>query len=160
PAKAPVVASAVVTLSQNTTVSQTQIGNTLTWQGADLANFDPASMYPLGGYTVSRSTDGGGVYQLLTTLPVTWVNSAPAPSVSYFDQVTLVNGDTNTYLVQAFDAPPDLPAPLSQAVTQGSLHVTTYDPVAAHPITPNTALDRNALRPFGAANERIVNIRF
>jgi hypothetical protein len=160
PAKAPLVDNATVTLIQNNNNLQTLIGNTLVWQGADQANFDPTSMYPLGGYTLSRSTDGGGVYQVLATSPVTFVNGIPASSVTYFDQVPLVNGNTNTYLVQAFDAPPDLPVPLSQAATQGLVHTTTYNPVTAHAITPNTALDRNALRPFGAPNEQVVNIRF
>lgn len=160
PAKAPLVGDVAVTLTQNNNNLQTLIGNTLNWQGADQANFDTTSMYPLGGYTLSRSTDGGGVYEVLATLPVTFVKGIPAASVTYFDQVPLVNGNTNTYLVQAFDAPPDLPVPLSQAATQGLVHTTTYNPVTAHAITPNTALDRNALRPFGAPNEQVVNIRF
>ncbi|HVZ82016.1 MAG TPA: hypothetical protein VHE12_14610 [bacterium] len=161
PAKPPVVNDRSVSLSQNTTNLQTLIGNSLSWKGADQApNYDPASMYPLGGYTLSRSTDGGGVYQVLATLPVTLVNGVPASTVTYFDEVPLVNGSTNTYLVQAFDAPPDLPVPLAQAVTEGWVHTTSYDPVVAHSITPNTALDRNAIRPFGASNEQVVNIRF
>jgi hypothetical protein len=163
PAKAPVLSSSAVTLSQNTSNAVTN-GNTLSWAGADQAgSFDPTMMYPLGGYAVYRSVDGGGVYQWVRTVAVTFQGGYPASPVSWTDNLTpdqLVNGNTNSYLIQAFDSPPDLPVPLSQAVTEGLVHSTSYAPVIAHTISPNTALDRNALRPFGASNERIVNIRF
>lgn len=158
------ITAAPVTLTQNTVSTQTAIGNSLSWGGADQASgpasFNSQTMYPLGGYEVSSSSDGGNVYQILATLPVTLVNGYPAPVVGYFDQVQLVSGSTYSYLVQAFDNPPDLPVPLSQAVTEGWVHVVPYQPVNAYPISPNTALDRNAIRPFGASNEQIVNIRF
>ncbi|HJT25653.1 MAG TPA: hypothetical protein VJ873_13845, partial [bacterium] len=169
PAKPPVVLNTTVAVGQNTNNTQTLIGNTLTWQAADFTppgqlNFDSATMYPLGGYVLYRSEDGGAVYDLVkfppVILPVTVVGGVPSNPVSYFDQVTLVGGKTYTYLVQAFDRPPDLPVPLSQAVTEGLVHETNYQPVNAYPISPNTALDRNSIRPFGAPNEQVVNIRF
>lgn len=172
PARAPIVSNAAVSLSQNSISSQTVIGNTLNWTGADQpgvdpvtkvnlpTGIDPATMYPLGGYSVYRSLDGGAVYDFINELPVSLVQGLPSASVSYFDQVQLVGGSANTYLIQAFDAPPDLPVPLSQAATQGLAHVTSYTPVTAYPIGTNTALDRNAIRPFGKSNEKVVNIRF
>ena len=169
PAKPPAVANTTVTVAQNSSNAQTLIGNTLTWQAADFTppnqlNFDPTTMYPLGGYVLYRSKDGGAVYDFTdfppVILPVTLMGGVPSNPVSYFDEVPLVGGKTYTYLVQAFDHPPDLPVPLSQAVTEGWVHETTYQPVNAYPISPNTALDRNAIRPFGASNERVVNIRF
>jgi hypothetical protein len=121
-------------------------------------------MYPLGGYVVYRSTDGGGVYDLGAgqpgIVPVTLVNGNPASPVTYFDQVELVGGPTYTYLVQAFDAPPDLPVSVRNNLTQGLVHTANYDLVTAYPVGSNTALDRNAIRPFGASNEQKVNIRF
>jgi len=117
-------------------------------------------MYPLGGYSISRSSDGGGVYQIIGTVPVTLVNGIPTAAASYFDQVPLINGTAYTYLVQAFDSPPDLPVSLSEAVTENLVHTSSYNPVTGYPISPSTALDRNAIRPFGATNEQSVNIRF
>ena len=96
----------------------------------------------------------------MTQIPVTFVDGIAASPVSYFHQVQLVGGTAHTYLIQAYDSPPDLPVPLSQAATQGLAHASSYNPVTAYPISPNTALDRNAIRPFGAANEKLVNIRF
>ncbi len=159
------VTAAPVTLAQNTNSNQTLIGNTLSWGGADQASgpitsFNPQTMYPLGGYEVYRSEDGGSVYQELATLPVTLVNGYPSPTAGYFDQVQLIAGGTYTYLVQAFDLPPNLTVPLSQAITTELVHEADYQPVNAYPISPDTALDRNAIRPYGAANERVVNIRF
>ncbi len=153
------VTGSPVTLTQNTSDTQTLIGNTLSWGGAD-QTFNPQTMYPLGGYSISRSMDGGGVYQNIGTIPATFVNGLPTASASYFDPVTLINGIPYTYLVQAFDNPPDLPVPLSEAVTEDLVHLSGYNPVTGYPISPNTALDRNAIRPFGASNEQLVKIRF
>jgi hypothetical protein len=160
------ISGAPVTLTQNSSNAQTLIGNTLSWGGADQpsvlnpSGINPDTMYPLGGYSVSRSSDGGGVYQDLAIVPVTFVDNIPTAVANYFDQVQLINGSTLTYLVQAFDNPPDLPVALAAAVTEGLVHVSPYNPVTAYPISPNTALDRNAIRPFGASNEQLVNIRF
>ncbi len=165
PAKPPVVLNATVNLAQNSDSAQTLIGNTLSWVGADQGGIDPTTMYPLGGYVIYRSKDGGGIYDTSdfppAIIPVTLVNGMPSSPVVYFDQTQLVNGPTYTYLVQAFDSPPDLPVPLSQAVTQGLVHTTPYNIVTAYPVSSNTALDRNAIRPFSALpNEKVVNIRF
>ena len=46
------------------------------------------------------------------------------------------------------------------AATQGLVHTATYSAATAYPISNNTALDRNAIRPFGKPNEQLVNIRF
>ncbi len=148
-----------VTLTQNASNAQTLIGNTLSWGGADLTGFDPTTMYPLGGYSISRSSDGGGVYQNIAIVPVTFVNGLPTAAANYFDQVPLINGSAYTYLVQAFDNPPNLPVGFSEAVTEGLVHLSTYNPVTGFPISPNTALDRNAIHPT-IANENSVNIRF
>lgn len=152
PAAPPILSSAAVTLTQNNSNAQIVIGNGLSWEGADQAGFDPTRMYPLGGYHVFRSSDGGAVYQALGDVPATFVGGVPASPVSYFDQVPLINGSAYTYLVQAFDNPPDAPVSLA--------HVASYQTAQAFPISPNTALDRNAIRPYGAPNEQVVNIRF
>lgn len=156
------VSVAPVTVTQNASNAQTLIGNTLSWGGADQQGaFNPQTMYPLGGYEIYSSTDGGSVYQAVATLPVTLINGFPSPVVGYFDQEALIGGSTYTYLIQAFDAPPNLPVPYAQAVTEGLVHTASYQPVSAFPISPNTALDRNAIRPkSGVANEAVVNIRF
>ncbi len=175
PAKPPIVTDTAVSLSQSQ--GGTIQGNTLIWSAANMMvtvinngvtsvtsnveNFDPANMYPLGGYLLSRSTDGGGIYTY------THIISAPTPSsgatigpaaVTYFDPVQLVQGNTNTYLIQAFDAPPDLPLPLAQAVTQSWVHLSNYNLVTAYPLNAGAALDLNAIRPFGTATK--VHIRF
>jgi hypothetical protein len=70
---------------------------------------------------------------------------------TYTDPVTLIGGTAYTYLVRAYDVPGDNP---------GMAHETPYNLVTAYPLAASTALDRNALRPFGALNEQVVNIRF
>jgi hypothetical protein len=82
--------------------------------------------------------------------------------VSFTDGVSLVGGPSYTYLVQAYDSPPDLPGFVSQsqAVTQGLVHTTSYSTTIAYALSASTALDRNAIRPMGAPNEQKVNIRF
>jgi hypothetical protein len=98
---------------------------------------------------------------LVNQVPVTFINDIPSRPITCFDQIPLIGTSAHTYLIQAFDAPPDLPVPLSQAATQGLAHTTSYNPVIAYPVGSNTALDRNAIRPFSnLANEQKVNIRF
>jgi hypothetical protein len=58
-------------------------------------------------------------------------------------------------LIQAFD----LPAGVSSN-NLSMVHETPYNPITAYPLSAGAALDRNAIRPNGAANERVVNIRF
>ncbi|HUO57648.1 MAG TPA: hypothetical protein VMV05_05675 [bacterium] len=159
PARPPIVQNESVSVSQDTSSAQTVIGNTLLWTGADQPSdgfpptgVDNTTMYPLGGYHIYSSTDGGGVYTPLATLPATLINGVAAAQCSYFDAVELIGGSTYTYLVQAFDAPPDCPVSLA--------HATSYNSVTAYPISPDTALDRNALRPNGSPNEQVVKIRF
>jgi hypothetical protein len=157
PAKPPVVANAAVSLAQNSDVSQAAIGNTLTWWPANTQSllydlYDPLCMYPLGGYFLYRSTDGGGTYQLAATVYSSGVSGSVAAPVTYFDEAELIGGSTYTYLVEAFDSPPDSPIALS--------HRAPYNLATAYPISLDTALDRNSLRPFGALNEQKVNIRF
>lgn len=139
PARPPVITEPLVTVTQD------QNGNTLSWTAANSgpSAFDPQTMYPLAGYNIYRSSDGGGTYQKL--------NSFPVVSTSYLDPVQVVGGVANTYLVKAVDAPPDDPS---------VAHETPYSPLLVFPLTPNTALDRNAIKPNGSSNERLVNIRF
>ena len=58
---------------------------------------------------------------------------------------------TRTYQVRAYDAPADAPE---------MAHESCYPSVTVDSLSAKTALDRNSLRPFGADNERSVNIRF
>jgi len=143
PAKPPVVDNPTVTLVQS------QNGNTLSWTAANSVSgdFNSATMYPLGGYHIYRSSDGGGTYQLL--------NPQGTASTSYTDNVSVINGTSYTYLVRAFDVPPNV------SVTDPNMvHESTYTIVTANGLSASTALDRNSLRPFGAPNEQVVNIRF
>jgi hypothetical protein len=71
------------------------------------------------------------------------------------DPVAVVGGTAYTYLVQAFDMPPDV------STTDPTMtHQTPYDPITAYPLGAGAALDRNSIRPYGASNEQIVHIRF
>ena len=165
PAAPPLVMNPMVSISQG------EGGNSLSWWPANTTAAGPVSlydllntttMYPLGGYSVYRSVDGGAVYQPLAAIvPAAAAGTAPA-GVTFADGVSLVGGPSYTYLVQAFDAPPDIPGFISQgqAVTQGLVHATSYLTSIAYSLNASTALDRNAVRPFGAANEQNVNIRF
>lgn len=147
PARPPIVNNPTVNLVQ------AQNGNTLSWTAANInpsnnaSVFDQTTMYPLGGYHVYRSSDGGGTYQL--------VESQGTTSTSYTDPVALVNGNTYTYLVKAFDDPPNV-----NTTNLNMIHETPYNPLSAFALSASTALDRNSLRPFGAGNEQIVHIRF
>ena len=142
PAKPPVVDNAALTLTQ------TQSGNTISWSAANkTGEYDPATMYPLGGYHIYRSTDSGGTYQLL--------NPQGDTSTSYNDGVTITDGNSYTYLVRAYDAPPNV-----NTNDPNMIHETTYNSIVASSISASTALDRNSLRPYGASNEQVVHIRF
>jgi hypothetical protein len=143
PAKPPIVENGKLTLVQ------AQSGNAISWNPANTpsSDFDPLSMYPLGGYRVYRSTDGGGTYQL--------IGSTSASVTTYTDPVTVINGSNYTYLVRAFDAPPDV-----DTSDPAMVHDSLYGTVTAYSLNASTALDRNSLRPYGAANEQLVHIRF
>jgi hypothetical protein len=143
PAKPPVVDNAALTLTQ------TQTGNTISWQAANSnsGDFIPATMYPLGGYSVYRSGDGGGTYELLASQGVSLT--------SYFDKETIINGSSYTYEVFAFDAPPNV-----NTSNSNMIHQSVYNTITANGLTASTALDRNSLRPFGASNEQVVHVRF
>jgi len=145
PAKPPVVENPALTLVQ------TQNGNTLTWTAAfnNPKDYDPTTMYPLGGYHVYRSTDGGGTYGLL--------NPQGTTSTTYTDQVSVINGATYQYLVRAYDAPPNV-----NTSDPNMIHETVYNSVVASPLSASTALDRNSIRPFRnqPGDAATVNIRF
>ena len=143
PAKPPVVDNAALTLTQ------TQSGNTISWQAANglPGDFNSATMYPLGGYRVYRSSDGGGTYQLLDAQGDTLT--------SYTDDVSIINGSNYTYTVYAYDAPPNV-----NTNDPNMVHESPYNSIFAPSISASTALDRNSLRPFGAPNEQVVDIRF
>jgi hypothetical protein len=143
PAKPPVVDN------PNLTLNQTQNGNVISWTAANSnpGDYVPATMYPLGGYSIYRSSDGGGSYQLLASQGV--------GLLSYTDQVSIINGAAYTYVVYAYDAPPNVNTSNSSMV-----HETTYNTVTATGLSASTALDRNSLRPFGSSNEQVVDIRF
>ncbi len=164
PAKPPIILNTSVTLSQSQ--GGTIQGNTLTWWAANMngnsVTFDAANMYPLGGYLLSRSTDGGGIYSYTHIIPVPTSSGTTLNPINYFDAVQLIQGATNTYLIQAFDAPPDLPVPMAQAVTQDWVHLSTYNLVTAYLLNAGAALTRNAIRPFGNLRKRenVVDIRF
>ena len=143
PAKPPVVDNAALTLTQ------TQSGNTISWQAANglPGDFNSTTMYPLGGYRVYRSSDGGGTYQLLDAQGDTLT--------SYTDDVSIINGSNYTYTVYAYDAPPNV-----NTNDPNMVHESPYNSIFAPSISASTALDRNSLRPFGAPNEQVVDIRF
>jgi hypothetical protein len=143
PAKPPVVDNPVLTKNQ------TQSGNTISWTAANSnpGDFTPATMYPLGGYSVYRSSDGGGTYQLVSIF---------GPGVtSCLDPVSILNGTSYTYTVYAFDAPPNV-----NTNDSNMIHQSPYSTILAPSLSASTALDRNSLRPFGAPNEQVVDIRF
>ena len=110
-------------------------------------DFNAATMYPLGGYRVYRSSDGGGTYQLLDAQGDTLT--------SYTDDVSIINGSNYTYTVYAYDAPPNV-----NTNDPNMVHESPYNSIFAPSISASTALDRNSLRPFGAPNEQVVDIRF
>ncbi len=155
PAEPPYVGNTKVSLAQSQQGDQT--GNQLTWAPANnpatYPYFDPTKMYPLGGYYVYRSSDGGGTYQLVTVVPSS--QGTTQTSISYFDPVQLVNGSAYTYLVWAFDQPAGV-----NTSEVNMVHETPYTPITAFPLTAGAALDRNAIRPNGALDEQSVGIRF
>jgi hypothetical protein len=139
PAKPPVVTNGTVTALPR------QGGVTLSWAppaNSGSGGFDPKNQYPLAGYRIYRSLDGGGTYQ--------FAGQVPADLNGYFDLVDTLSGNSFTYLVRAYDVPPDDPE---------AFHETPYPPVTVESLGAGTALDRNALRPFGLPHEREVNLR-
>jgi hypothetical protein len=152
PAKPPIINDGAVT------VSQSGNANTLSWYPADLAVpftnppvtvFDPTSMYPLGGYVIFQSQDGGATYPVSFT---SGIGQPSAGSVTYVDPENIVGGLAFTYLVQAFDDPPDAPVSLA--------HSSSYNIVTAFPLGASTALDLNAIRPNDpTGNAKVVNLR-
>ncbi len=143
PAKPPVVDNPVLTKNQ------TQSGNTINWTAANSnpGDFTPATMYPLGGYSVYRSSDGGGTYQLVSIFG--------SGVTSCLDPVSILNETSYTYTVYAFDAPPNV-----NTSDPNMIHQSPYGTILAPSLSTSTALDRNSLRPFGAPNEQVVDIRF
>ncbi len=145
PAKPPVVDNPTLTLAQ------TQNGNTISWTPANSnpGDYVSATMYPLGGYHVYRSTDGGGTYTLL--------NPQGTTATTYIDQVSVINGATYQYLVRAYDAPPNV-----NTGDPNMIHESVYNSVVASPLSASTALDRNSIRPFRnlPGDAASVNIRF
>jgi|GEM_PF-1652042 len=152
PAATPYVGNTQVTLVQNQTNNQTF--NILSWAPANIPSsyYDPTKMYPLGGYYVYRSSDGGGTYQLVSSLAS---SEGATQTLSYSDPVQLVNGSAYTYLIWAFDAPAGV-----DTSNVNMVHETPYSPITAYPLSAGAALDRNAIRPNGASNERVVHVRF
>ncbi|HXL73686.1 MAG TPA: hypothetical protein VN963_08690, partial [bacterium] len=142
PAAPPIVPTTTLSLNQ------TQTGNIISWTAADPpAQFNTATMYPLGGYNLYRSSDGGGTYQSVSIV---------GPNVtSCLDPVSIINATSYTYTVYAFDAPPNV-----NTNDPNMIHQTPYGTVLAAGLSASTALDRNSLRPFGASNEQVVDIRF
>jgi hypothetical protein len=153
PAEPPYVGNPQVSLSQIQQGNQT--GNLLSWMPANIPStyFDPTKMYPLGGYYVFRSTDGGGTYGLVGTVASS--EGATQSPVTFFDQVSLVGGVANTYLIWAFDAPAGV-----NTSDVNMVHETPYTPMTAFPLAAGAALDRNAIRPNGASQEQYLGIRF
>ncbi len=146
PAKPPVVNDGTVTIAQSGNA------NTLSWYPANLAVpltappvtvFDPTTMYPLGGYVVYQSVDGGATYPVSFT---TGISQPSAGLVTYSDPETIVGGNAFSYLVQAFDNPPDVPTALA--------HFSSYNVVTAFALGASNALDLNAIRP-GTANNAV-----
>jgi hypothetical protein len=155
PARPPLVADRAVTVHQD------QNGNTLTFWPANTSLgaaqlydlYDGSAMYPVGGYRVYKSLDGG-VYSLVGTAPPSPPSAAVSP-VTFLDAgATVIQGSTLTYLVRAFDAPPDVDLTNTLFV-----HEVPYREVVAKGLSASTALDRNAIRPNGLPNEHQVNIR-
>lgn len=134
PAKPPVVQGEV-------SAEPIEGGVSMAWAPANPVSLDVANQYPLAGYRVYRSLDGGGTYQ--------WVGSTPV--TAWIDPVDVLSGDTRTYQIRAYDAPPDAP---------DLAHESAYPVVRVDSLTAHTALDRNAIHPFGSQAERSVNIRF
>ncbi len=134
PAKGPVVRGTV-------SASSGPQGVQLAWPAANPDGLDAAQQYPLGGYRIYRSVDGGGTYQFVGSCATTM----------YLDPVDVLSGETRTYQVRAVDAPPD---------AMGMAHESAYPPVTVESLSAHTALDRNALRPNGTVAERSVNVRF
>jgi fibronectin type 3 domain-containing protein len=134
PAKAPVVTGTV-------TGNPIEQGVSLFWTAANPGGLDEQNQYPLAGYRIYRSLDNGGTYRLMGSCAVT----------TFLDQVDILSGESRTYQVRAYDNPPDEP---------DMFHETTYPAVRVDSLTADTALDRNAIRPFGSTQERTVNVRF
>ena len=134
PAKGPVV-------SGNVSANAIEAGVTLSWPAANPGGLDVKNQYPLAGYRIYRSSDNGGTYHLVGSCVAT----------TYLDVVDILSGDARTYQVRAYDNPPDAP---------DMAHETSYPSVRVDSLTADTALDRNAIRPYGATQERTVNIRF
>jgi fibronectin type 3 domain-containing protein len=139
PAEPPIVSNPFVSATSGSN------GVSLVWQPANQSGqFDPEIMYPLGGYYILRSTDGGATYQLVGTVSAT--------QTSFLDtSANLLGNSDYTYLIQAFDNPPN---------NEGVVHVTSYNVVTAYPFQAQTALNLNAIRPFGSPNAQAVGIRF
>lgn len=134
PAKGPVV-------SGNVSANAIEAGVTLFWPAANPGGLDVKTQYPLAGYRIYRSSDNGGTYHLVGSCVAT----------AYLDAVDILSGEARTYQVRAFDNPPDAP---------DMAHETGYPSVRVDSLTADTALDRNAIRPYGTTQERAVNIRF
>jgi hypothetical protein len=143
PAKPPVVDSAALT------EIQTQNGDVISWEAANNnpGDFTPATMYPLGGYRIYSSTDGGGTYKFLANVGTT--------VTSYTDPVSVINGISYTYTVYAFDAPPNV-----NTSDPNMVHQTPYGTVTRTGLSASTALDRNSIRPYGTPSQQVVDIRF
>ncbi len=138
PARAPVLGDRTVRADPN------EFGVVLTWSPADPpGTFEASFMYPLAGYRIYRSVDGGATYE--------WIATVPAGTTTYTDPVDVLGGPTRTYLVRAYDDTEGDP---------GLAHESAYELVRVAPLQARTALDRNSLRPFGGPDEKTVNIRF
>lgn len=137
PARPPVVTNETVTASPG------DGGVTLTWSAANPpGTFDAQNMYPLAGYRIFRSEDGGATYTEIAQV---------GPNVlQYVDPVSVLGGPARKYLIRAFDTAPD----------DGQTHETAYQPVVVQPLSAKTALDRNSIRPNQGAGADRVRIRF
>ncbi len=151
PAEPPYVGNTTVSLLQNQEGNQT--GNILSWAPANYPPgfFDPTKMYPLGGYYIYRSSDGGGTYELVGSQSS---SEGATQNLTYFDPVKLVDGSANTYLIWAFDAPAGV-----NTSDVSMVHESPYTPVTAFPLTAGAALDLNAIRP-NSTNAQVVHVRF
>jgi fibronectin type 3 domain-containing protein len=149
PAQPPIVNNQTVTFVQS------GAGNTLKWYPANevlppsnpAPDFVTTTMYPLGGYIVNQSTDGGSIYDSSVTLDTngtplgsggSFGQASTVTQLNYLDPVAIVGGNTYTYLIQAIDNPPDNP---------GMGHTTPYSLVTAYPVGASNALDRNSIDP-------------
>lgn len=138
PARFPVLAD------RRVTAEPVEAGIVLSWNAANPpGTFDAASMYPLAGYRIYRSVDGGATFE--------WIATLPAGTHTYTDPVDVLGGPVRSYRVTACDDPDGDP---------GAAHETPYDLVSVAPLKARTALDRNVLRPLGTDAERRVNLRF